>query len=492
MEKRAFIAVLISMIVILLYPYYLKWVGYNPPESAKGVRVEQKSVQSQAKQANDTVVRNDTVVPVPLGSNDTVNETVIENERVKITLNARNGAILKISYKEPDGAKNIYSLKYKGLGLVTPTVSTVSFISTLHDTVMELKGTHGGARIYKLNKEFFTAQIEKEDSLMFYFPKKVKLPFREQRYYRFVFCARNGEIVRKTPSRVYKNARLMPGMDWFALSTRYYSLLFDPQGKFDIQIVSMPEEDVFAIKIIPDKKEKMGLNCYFGPNSGEYLGKYSRNWSKLLDYGFLSNLVKKMLCGLRKITRNYGLAIIALALLFNFIFLPLTYKSFRSMKKLQELQPEIQALREKYKDNPQAMNKEVLLLYRKYGVNPMSGCLPMLLQLPVFIALYNTLLRAYELKNAGFLWIKDLAEPDRIILLKHALPILGNEINLLPILMAVVMYFQQKQTPSSTGSPGLWMMPILFGFIFYRFPAGLVLYWLTNSVFMLLVQKIRR
>ena len=162
------------------------------------------------------------------------------------------------------------------------------------------------------------------------------------------------------------------------------------------------------------------------------------------------------------------------------------------MKKLQELQPEIQALREKYKDNPQAMNKEVLMLYRKYGVNPMSGCLPMLLQLPVFIALYNTLLRSYELKNAGFLWIKDLAEPDKLVVLKHSIPILGNEINLLPILMAVIMYFQQKQTPTSTSSSGLWIMPILFGFIFYKFPAGLVLYWLTNSVFMLCIQKFRK
>ncbi|HDL10238.1 MAG TPA: membrane protein insertase YidC [Candidatus Omnitrophica bacterium] len=202
--------------------------------------------------------------------------------------------------------------------------------------------------------------------------------------------------------------------------------------------------------------------------------------------------MKKMLEGLWKITRNYGIAIIVLALLFNLIFLPLTYKSFRSMKKLQELQPEIQALREKYKDNPQAMNKEVLMLYRKYGVNPMSGCLPMLLQLPVFIALYNTLLRSYELKNAGFLWIKDLAEPDKLVVLKHSIPLIGNEINLLPILMAGIMYFQQKHSPTSTSSSGLWIMPLLFGFIFYKFPAGLVLYWLTNSVFMLCIQKLRK
>ena len=294
------------------------------------------------------------------------------------------------------------------------------------------------------------------------------------------------------PAKLYKNGGNMQGIDWFALSTRYYSLLFDPQGNISVEIVSSPDEPVFGIKIISRKKNKIELNGYFGPNSEKILAKYSKKWLKLLDYGFLSNIVKKMLEGLWKITRNYGIAIIVLALLFNLIFLPLTYKSFRSMKKLQELQPEIQALREKYKDNPQAMNKEVLMLYRKYGVNPMSGCLPMLLQLPVFIALYNTLLRSYELKNAGFLWIKDLAEPDKLVVLKHSIPLIGNEINLLPILMAGIMYFQQKHSPTSTSSSGLWIMPLLFGFIFYKFPAGLVLYWLTNSVFMLCIQKLRK
>jgi YidC/Oxa1 family membrane protein insertase len=484
MEKRAFIAVLISLVLILVYPYYLQLIGYKPQavkESPGKVQLsEQQTLSTQEETSNDTVMKNDTVnIPV-LAADDTVDDTVIENNSLKIVLNKQNGAILDVSYKEKDGIKNLYSLKYKGLGLLSPTVSTVSFLPFSHDTVMEFKNSRGIARVYKLDSEHMTVQIIQEPELLFYFPKKVKLPFREQRYYRFVICAHNGQVVSMKPAQVYKKPKLFQNIDWFALSTRYYSLLFDPEEPFDIQVDSMPGEEVFGLKFTAKKEGKYRMNCYFGPNSDQLLAKYSKNWLKLLDYGFLSNLVKKMLSGLWRITHNYGLAIILLALLFNFIFLPLTYKSFKSMKKLQELQPEIQALREKYKDNPQAMNKEVLLLYRKYGVNPMSGCLPMLLQLPIFIALYNTLLRAYELKNAGFLWIKDLAEPDRFIVLKQSLPILGNEINLLPILMAGIMYFQQKQTPASTSSPGLWLMPILFGFIFYKFPAGLVLYWLTN------------
>lgn len=496
MEKRAFIAVLISMLLILVYPYYLKLIGYKPQPVKKSPQNEQithpQSSSTVQETSNDTVVENDTVNSLIPPAHDTVDDTVIENNRLKIVLNKQNGAILEISYKESDGIKNVYSLKYKGLGLLSPTVPTVSFVSSVYDTVVEFKNTQGLARLYKLDSEHMAVQVIQEPELLFYFPKQVKLPFREQRYYRFVICAHNGQVVSMKPAKVYKKPNSFHNIDWFALSTRYYSLLFDPQVPFEIQVDSMPGEEVFGLKFIIKNEGKYGMNCYFGPNSEQLLAKYSKNWLKLLDYGFLSNLVKKILSGLWRITHNYGLAIILLALLFNFIFLPLTYKSFKSMKKLHKLQPEIQALREKYKDNPQAMNKEVLLLYRKYGVNPMSGCLPMLLQLPIFIALYNTLLRAYELKNAGFLWIRDLSEPDRFIVLKQSLPILGNEINLLPILMAVVMYFQQKQTPTSTSSPGLWLMPILFGFIFYKFPAGLVLYWLTNSVFMFYIQKFHK
>ncbi len=488
MEKRAFIAILVSMIVILLYPYYLKWIGYKPQVGGEK-KIEHNIPE---KPVNDTVNKNDTVEILSPLKNDTVNDTVIENKKLKIDINLQNGAILGVNYKEPDGEKNIYSLKYKGLGLLTPTVSTVSFSPSIHDTVVEFKREEGLSRLYRWEDQRFTAQFYGENSLTFWFPKKVKLPFREQRYYRFIFCANNGQRVIMKPAKLYKTKGTMQGIDWFALSTRYYSLLFDPQENISVEIVALPNEPVFGIKIISRKKNKIELNGYFGPNSEKILAKYSKKWLKLLDYGFLSNIVKKMLEGLWKITRNYGIAIILLALLFNLMFLPLTYKSFRSMKKLQELQPEIQALREKYKDNPQAMNKEVLMLYRKYGVNPMSGCLPMLLQLPVFIALYNTLLRSYELKNAGFLWIKDLAEPDKLVILKHSIPLIGNEINLLPILMAVIMYFQQRQSPASTSSSGLWIMPILFGFIFYKFPAGLVLYWLTNSVFMLCIQKFRK
>jgi len=136
-------------------------------------------------------------------------------------------------------------------------------------------------------------------------------------------------------------------------------------------------------------------------------------------------------------------------------------------------------------------------LYKAEKVNPLGGCLPMILQIPVFFALYQLLMRFISLRGANFLWIKDLAEPDRLVTFHNSLPVLGNELNILPLLMAVSMFFQQKITASQTSaSPEaaqqqkimMFMMPVLFGALFYKLPAGLVLYWFVNSLLMIAFQ----
>ena len=181
----------------------------------------------------------------------------------------------------------------------------------------------------------------------------------------------------------------------------------------------------------------------------------------------------------------------------SFMLFPLTLKSLKSMKKLQELQPHIEKIRSDHKDNPHKLNKEVMELYRRYNVNPMGGCFPMLLQMPVFISLYQTLMRSVELKGATFLWIKDLSMPDAAFTLPFTLPFLGSAINLLPILMIGAMIVQQKssQARSNAGQTDQQkmmaaVMPIVFGFIFYSLPSGLVLYWLTNTVLTTTLQSL--
>ena len=161
------------------------------------------------------------------------------------------------------------------------------------------------------------------------------------------------------------------------------------------------------------------------------------------------------------------------------------------MKDMQVLQPRIEELRKTYKDNPQKLNKEIMELYREHKVNPFGGCLPLVLQMPIFFGLYQGLMRSVALKGANFLWIKDLSEPDRLFVLTNSLPLLGKEINILPIIMAIGMFFQQKLSMVSTGGSSaeqqkmmMIIFPVMFGVIFYHMPSGLVLYWFINSLLM--------
>jgi YidC/Oxa1 family membrane protein insertase len=190
---------------------------------------------------------------------------------------------------------------------------------------------------------------------------------------------------------------------------------------------------------------------------------------------------------------NWGLAIIVLSLIIYIILFPLSLKQMRSMKEMQALQPTIEELRKTYKDNPQKLNKEIMELYREHKVNPLGGCLPLILQIPIFFALYQALIRSIFLKGASFLWIKDLSEPDKLF--KINLTGKTLDINILPILMALEMFIQQKISTTATGTGTseqqrlmLILFPIMFGFIFYSMPSGLVLYWFINSTLMLIYQ----
>jgi YidC/Oxa1 family membrane protein insertase len=163
--------------------------------------------------------------------------------------------------------------------------------------------------------------------------------------------------------------------------------------------------------------------------------------------------------------RNYGLAIIILTCIIKVVFHPLTKYSLHSMKEMQKIQPQLNALKQKYKDNKEKLNKELMALYKRYKINPLGGCLPMVMQIPVFIALYEVLSVAIELRHAPFvLWITDLVTP---------------------LLMGATMFIQQKMTPSAMDPAQakiMLIMPVVFTFLFMSFPSGLVLYWLVNNV----------
>ena len=238
---------------------------------------------------------------------------------------------------------------------------------------------------------------------------------------------------------------------------------------------------------------------YLGPQDLKILNSIKSDWTAVIYYGtfdIISQVLLQTLDFLYRLLHSWGWAIIALSILIYLVLYPLSIKQMRSMKEMQAIQPQVEKLRVQYKDNPQKMNKEVMDLYRLHKVNPLGGCLPLILQMPIFFALYNALMRSIALRGAKFLWIKDLSEPDRLFTLPVTLPILGNDINILPIIMAIGMFIQQKVSMAQTSGGAsaeqqkimMIVMPVMFGFIFYGMPSGLVLYWLINSMLMLTFQ----
>ena len=312
-------------------------------------------------------------------------------------------------------------------------------------------------------------------------------------------------VLRKPVHGLKKAVSYEGDIAWAGIRDRYFCAIFLPQlnvNKAVIDILnnkpylglSIPERSTGGISSIEDK-----YKIYIGPQNEKYLKSFGSDTDRIVNYGTFDTISKALLFLLVKThdgTHSWGWAIILVTILIYFILFPLSYKSMLSMKKMQALQPKIEEIRTKYKDNPQKLQTETMELYKCEKVNPFGGCFPMLLQIPVFFALYQLLVRFDSLKGASFLWIKDLSEPDRLIPLSSNFPVVGNEINILPILMAATMFIQQKiSSPKNVSGSAAEqqkmmtvIMPILFGFLFYKMSSGLVLYWLVNSLLMLCFQ----
>ena len=252
---------------------------------------------------------------------------------------------------------------------------------------------------------------------------------------------------------------------------------------------------------------------YVGPQLKKYLGSYysgmdnawglrATNLDAAMEsgsmFGWLENILKWALNLLYKLIPNYGIGIILLTIIIKIILWPLSKKAAASTAKMSALQPRQKELQEKYKDNPQKLNQEMAALYKEAGASPLGGCLPMLIQFPILIAMYGLLNKHFELRGAMFIpgWIPDLSVPETIATLGFNLPLLGNEIHLLPILYTVSMIFSMKitQTQSSSAQGGGMMkfmtygMPIIFFFILYSAPSGLLLYWSAQNALSMIQQ----
>ena len=288
-------------------------------------------------------------------------------------------------------------------------------------------------------------------------------------------------------------------ISWIALQSRYFmsSLIPNQIEDASLQLALISDQFVSARYVQPEKKIQPGTRYtyeyqfFMGPKRIETLKNVGNDLHKVVDFGWFDFIAKPCLWLMNlfySVIPNYGVAIIILTLLVKLLLWPLGQKSYKSMSEMKKIQPLMKEIREKYKDDKQKMNQEVMGLYRTYKINPLGGCLPMVVQLPVFFALYRMLYEAIELRHAPFfLWIDDLAAPDRLFRFDFSIPFMEPPygIPVLTIVMGASMLLQQKMSPpmgDAMQAKMMMFMPVVFTVIFINFSSGLVLYWLVNNI----------
>ena len=292
-----------------------------------------------------------------------------------------------------------------------------------------------------------------------------------------------------------------PGtLKWVAVQDRYFMTSIIPnQAQEATMRLSVKDNNLLEAQYLnpisdirPGTQHNYQYALFFGPRSTKVLEAAGHDLSKALNFGFFDIIAKPcvwLMNLLYGVIPNYGIAIIILTLLIKIVLWPLGSKSYKSMSEMKKIQPLMKEVREKYKDDKKKMNEEVMGLYRTYKINPLGGCLPMVVQLPVFFALYRMLYQAIELRHAPFfLWIDDLSAPDRLFRfpVEH-IPFMEPPygIPVLTLIMGASMLLQQKMSPpmgDPTQAKMMMFMPVIFTVIFINFSSGLVLYWLVNNI----------
>ena len=304
---------------------------------------------------------------------------------------------------------------------------------------------------------------------------------------------------------------------WVALNNRYFAIISSPpqsEATFETMTFSRPatneyRNDFHLANLLTKHNINAGssitdnYSIYMGPKVRGLFAKYylEESYESIFQESFLglnlrplTYILDIMLNGLYNITKNYAWAIILFTLLFKIITYPLNHASYKSMRRMQLVNPKIERIREQYKDNPEKLNAEIMAIYKKEKINPLGGCLPMLLPFPLLIAFFYLMQSMVELRNTPFLWITDLSSPDKLFVFPSGVPILGGlNFNLFPILMAITSYLSMKLQPSSSagtsGSAATQMkmmstiFPLMMLVLFYNFASGLALYWTAQNVF---------
>jgi YidC/Oxa1 family membrane protein insertase len=310
--------------------------------------------------------------------------------------------------------------------------------------------------------------------------------------------------VQKRAAQQFFDEKISNG-EWAGVSNQFFATLFTPlaakatgvwaqrfeshknesgQPEYGIEgAMAMP-----GLKVQPGQTATVQFQLYVGPKLYHRLAQLTHDEAEIMDFGLwklVSEALLNMMNLIHRFVGNYAVAILILTAIIKLILWPLQTKANKSMRRMAALSPKMQELKEKYKDDPTKMNAEVMKLYKDYGVNPVSGCLPMMIQIPIFFGLFTMLRQAVELRNASFLWVRDLSQPDTIA---H-IPGIGWPINILPLIMAGTSFWMTHVTPKSgdaTQQRVMMFMPLIFVVFCYNFAAALALYYTTQNLFTIL------
>jgi YidC/Oxa1 family membrane protein insertase len=550
MDRRTLLALAVALILLGLYPFVLEkfYPGYmNSSATTPSSTVSPSSSADSFPVSADTgEIRRDFVPATALSAaapEDFLKEhdVIFRTERLDLVFNRKDASIRRIgfpAFTDPGTKRPLEFLSLEKSGNAPTSLRILDSGLGLGEAAWNYKverlpkGRQQGVFAFyaapgiRVTKKYFFSDEKYDGQLNILIEntsdKPLEFRYRlfagssllprnsiDSQYIEANFYSNHG---RKEPLRHLKETK--PGklvqsdapVDWVAIKDRHFSVVLKPKSEGNFTgLVEGLGKDQFSVSVLSEKisipprgSVTQDFLLYMGPN--ELPSLMPVGLDPIINFGKL-DIIGKGLVGvleiLQKIFRNYGLSIIALTTLINIFLLPLTHMSYMSMKRMQHVQPHVTKLKEQHKKNPEKLNKEMMELYKKHKVNPFGGCLPMLLQMPVFIALYVALSKSVILINAKFLWIRDLSSPDRVPL-PFSLPFLGNEIHALPLIMVGAMAIQQKasqpsaqnQDPNMAAQQKMMavMMPLVFGFIFYTMPSGLVLYWLTNTILMTLYQ----
>jgi len=543
MEKRTILAFILSFIV------FIAWYSLFTPKQDQPQKKETAFEKEAPWEISDAAKAPDLPHPVPSQEpKEVVSEVIPEADEKEIEVDT---PLYRAVFANAGPTMRSFKLKNyrQSIDPDSPLIELVNLEKDMGDFFLmnfsALSSTQGGKIIYQVDQE--TLRLAPESSpkdLVFrsitsdglsirqtfrFYPDqytidlnidvvnqsgeskkgafaadlKVLQPQEKKGYYSYVgfVLLLNDELEEVEIKKASEEKVLKGQIEWMAYEDDYFMTAVIPeepsQGSFEgCMLSSGLLEGTYLtppVSVSPSQQISSLYTLYFGPRDLGILKKVGKDLDRAVDFGWpgISHIAKALLYVLvffNKYINNYGVSIILLTILVKILFWPLTHKSYKSMKEMQKLQPIMAKIREKYKNDKQKMNTEMMSLYKTYKVNPLSGCLPMLIQLPVFFALFRVLGSSIELRHAPFmLWINDLSAPDRLFNFPFSIPLMAppHGIPVLTLLMGASMFLQQKMTPTP-GDPAqakmMMFLPIIFTFMFINFPSGLVLYWLINNV----------